>query len=57
MNVSCPVIMKLQPRLIELQVNIDEVDGAPCHVQIVGWQFQDEEVLSATETIAEVLNP
>ncbi|KAJ5141822.1 amidase, partial [Penicillium atrosanguineum] len=37
-------------------VNIDEVDGAPCHVQIVGWQFQDEEVLSATETIADVLN-
>ncbi|PKY02297.1 amidase [Aspergillus campestris IBT 28561] len=35
---------------------MDGFDGAPCHVQIVGWQFQDEEVLSATETIAEVLN-
>ncbi|KAH8819425.1 amidase signature domain-containing protein [Xylogone sp. PMI_703] len=31
------------------------VDGAPGSVQIVGWRFQDEEVLMATEVIAEVL--
>jgi Asp-tRNA(Asn)/Glu-tRNA(Gln) amidotransferase A subunit family amidase len=33
----------------------DLVDGIPSHVQIVGWRFQDEEVLSATEVISEVL--
>lgn len=31
------------------------VDKAPVGVQIVGWRFQDEEVLMATEVIAEVL--
>ncbi|KIL93642.1 amidase [Fusarium avenaceum] len=32
-----------------------EVDGAPAGVQVVGWRFQDEHVLSATETIADAL--
>ncbi|KAJ5187622.1 hypothetical protein N7449_010616 [Penicillium cf. viridicatum] len=33
----------------------DAVDGAPAHVQVVGWSFRDEEVLMATEVIADVL--
>ncbi|SMQ56085.1 unnamed protein product [Zymoseptoria tritici ST99CH_3D7] len=31
------------------------VDGVPAHIQIVGWRFQDEEALSATEVISEAL--
>ncbi|KAH7133814.1 amidase signature domain-containing protein [Dactylonectria macrodidyma] len=33
----------------------DALDGAPAHVQVVGWTFRDEEVLMATEVIDEVL--
>ncbi|KAH8901458.1 amidase [Thozetella sp. PMI_491] len=29
--------------------------GAPCSIQLVGWTGQDEEILMATEVIAEVL--
>ncbi|KAH7109381.1 hypothetical protein B0J13DRAFT_614492 [Dactylonectria estremocensis] len=31
------------------------LDGAPAHVQVVGWSLRDEEVLMATEVIAEIL--
>ncbi|PWY79709.1 amidase, partial [Aspergillus heteromorphus CBS 117.55] len=31
------------------------VDGAPTAIQVVGWRFQDEEVLMATEVIDEAL--
>ncbi|KAJ5588198.1 amidase signature domain-containing protein [Penicillium hordei] len=33
----------------------DAVDGAPTHVQVVGWSFRDEEVLMATEVISDAL--
>ncbi|PWY86489.1 amidase [Aspergillus sclerotioniger CBS 115572] len=33
----------------------DAVDGAPTAIQVVGWRFQDEEVLMATEVIDKVL--
>ncbi|KAM5354435.1 hypothetical protein ACJ41O_001084 [Fusarium nematophilum] len=33
----------------------DALDGAPAHVQVVGWTLRDEEVLMATEVIDEVL--
>ncbi|OAL48913.1 amidase [Pyrenochaeta sp. DS3sAY3a] len=36
--------------------NIDDVKGVPAHVQVVGWRFQDEEVLMATEIISDVLS-
>ena len=35
--------------------NPDVVDGAPTAIQVVGWRFQDEEVLMATEVIDKVL--
>ena len=31
------------------------MDQVPCGVQLVGWTGQDEEVLMATEVVAEVL--
>ncbi|GLB01919.1 hypothetical protein AtubIFM57258_000330 [Aspergillus tubingensis] len=33
----------------------DAVDGAPTAIQVVGWRFQDEEVLMATEVIDKAL--
>ncbi|EEU34696.1 uncharacterized protein NECHADRAFT_94848 [Fusarium vanettenii 77-13-4] len=33
----------------------DVLDGAPAHVQVVGWTLRDEEVLMATEVIDDVL--
>ncbi|PYI07959.1 amidase [Aspergillus sclerotiicarbonarius CBS 121057] len=35
--------------------NPNVVDGAPTAIQVVGWKFQDEEVLMATEVIDKVL--
>jgi Asp-tRNA(Asn)/Glu-tRNA(Gln) amidotransferase A subunit family amidase len=36
---------------------IDLPEGkAPGSVQIVGWRFEDEEVLAATEAVAEALS-
>ena len=32
------------------------MDKVPCSVQLVGWTGQDEEVLMATEVVAEVLS-
>ncbi|KAJ4240477.1 hypothetical protein NW757_012328 [Fusarium falciforme] len=31
-------------------------DGIPCGIQLVGWSGQDEEVLMATEVVADVLH-
>jgi amidase len=31
------------------------VDGAPTGFQLVGWRFQDEQTLMATEVIADAL--
>ncbi|KAJ3536825.1 hypothetical protein NM208_g6489 [Fusarium decemcellulare] len=44
-------------KLVDSQDGYDAeaVDGAPGGVQVVGWRFQDEEVLMATELIAEAL--
>ncbi|KAJ0420508.1 amidase signature domain-containing protein [Aspergillus carlsbadensis] len=36
--------------------NPEEVHGAPGSIQIVGWRFQDEEVLQATEIISQALH-
>ncbi|KAH6714585.1 amidase signature domain-containing protein [Leptodontidium sp. MPI-SDFR-AT-0119] len=35
--------------------DVNAVEGAPGSVQVVGWRFQDEETLNATEVIAESL--
>ncbi|KAH7009502.1 amidase signature domain-containing protein [Ilyonectria destructans] len=35
--------------------NASALDGAPAHIQVVGWSLRDEEVLMATEVIAEIL--
>ena len=32
------------------------MDQVPCSVQLVGWTGQDEEVLMATEVVAEALS-
>ncbi|KAK0390166.1 hypothetical protein NLU13_3738 [Sarocladium strictum] len=32
------------------------IDGAPAGLQVIGWRFQDEHVLMATEVIADALN-
>lgn len=37
--------------------NADSLHGSPCGIQIVGYSGQDEEVLMATEVIAEALLP
>ncbi|KAL2798616.1 amidase [Aspergillus keveii] len=39
-----------------LRYDVDTVDGAPCSVQVVGWRYMDEETLSATELISEILH-
>ncbi|KAH7086058.1 amidase signature domain-containing protein [Paraphoma chrysanthemicola] len=38
-----------------LGFNVNDFKGVPAHVQVVGWRFQDEEVLMATEIISKVL--
>ncbi|KAL7911416.1 amidase [Trichoderma velutinum] len=35
--------------------DVEVVDGAPGGVQVVGWRFQDEQVLMATEIISDAL--
>ena len=50
--------IELRGALCEADVSSDDpeaVDGAPGSVQVVGWRFQDEEVLMATEVIANAL--
>jgi amidase len=34
---------------------MNDIQGHPCALQVVGWRFQDEEVLQATEIIDDAL--
>ena len=54
--VSVSILYPHLKRVIESEIGGLEIhDGVPCGIQVVGWRFQDEEVLQATETIDKAL--
>ena len=53
-----PLFERKEIIIEELIIYVDDasiVDGAPTGIQIVGWRFQDEQTLMATEVIADAL--